>query len=147
MLLVILQYLEFVFQRSLEAVFRYPKSPVQSSGSLVSSQSYTECHEWLTFMYASQSCASQSLLHWASSTTGCLFPSAYVFVLDGSTHHLSLGLLTGSLSGFVLQTTLPSATLQTTRDTSGIPPSASRLLVFFPGDTKTTLFTFRGTTT
>ena len=71
------------------------RSPLLSYlGSLVSGQSYTGCHDWLTLMCALQSCASHSLPHRASSTLDCLLPSAYVFVLDDSTPL--------SLSGFLL---------------------------------------------
>ena len=117
-------------------------------GSLVSSQPYpTEHHEWLTLMYALQSCASHSLLHRASSILDCLLPSAYVFVLDGGTHHLSGFLLVLSLALFCRR--LQSLrlfwlrTTQASRIASSAPPS----LAFFPGDIKTTLSTFRGTTT
>ena len=127
--------------------FDIRNTPLSYLGSLVSSQSYTGRHKWLTLMYALQSCASHSLPHRASSTLDYLLPSAYVFVLDGSTHHLSGFLLVLSLALFCrrLQSLrlLWLRTTQASRIASSAPPS----LALLPGDTKTTLSTFRGTTT
>ena len=108
-------------------------------GSLVSSQSYhTGRHKWLTLMYASQSCASHSLPHRASSTLGCLLPSAYVFVLDDSTPHLSGFLLVISLALSCRRLQLLRLLRLRATDTSGITPLAPRPLAFFPGDIKAT---------